>query len=463
MRASSAAAARLLAAGLGRVRTEYGVPDGFPPQVEAAAVAAVGRAPGVEHVDRTDLPFVTLDPESSTDLDQAFALETAGDDLVLRYAIADVGWFVQPGDPLDHEAWQRGTTIYLPDGRAPLYPTTLSEGAASLLPDGPRPAVVFVVRLDPHGIARLDGVERAIVHSRAKLAYTTVTDADLPAAMPEFFRRMTMADEVRGATRIEAPDQEVEADDDGTMRLTFRPRLRSEDMNAALSLATNLAVADQLFRAGTGLFRVMDEPDERAIRRLRHESRALGVPWPDEVSLAAFERSLDPADPTHSAVILAIRRAGGAARYEPFQPGVTPWHSAMAATYAHATAPLRRLADRHVVLASLALANGRPVPDDVLEAFTLLPEVMQRADAEGSRIDRAVIDLVEAVVLSGHEGRTFAAVVTDTDERGARIQLCDVAVVARVSSRNVEPGEAVRVKLVAADVDARQVRFERVA
>ena len=150
-------------------------------------------------------------------------------------------------------------------------------------------------------------------------------------------------------------------------------------------------------------------------------------------------------------------------RYEPFRPGVTPWHSAMAATYAHATAPLRRLADRHVVLASLALANGRPVPDDVPQAFTLLPDVMQRADAVGSRIDRAVIDLVEAVVLSGQEGRTFEAVVTDTDERGARIQLCDVAVVARVSSRNVEPGEAVRVKLVAADVDARQVRFERVA
>ena len=62
--------------------------------------------------------------------------------------------------------------------------------------------------------------------------------------MPEFFRRMTTADEARGATRIEAPEQEVEADDDGTMRLAFRPRLRSEDMNAALSLATNLAVAD---------------------------------------------------------------------------------------------------------------------------------------------------------------------------------------------------------------------------
>ncbi len=457
------AATAALTDGLAAIREQFDVPIGFSAEVEAAAAAAVGRVPGAEHVDRTDLPFVTLDPASSTDLDQAFCLERSKDDLLLRYAIADVGWFVQPDDPIDREAWQRGETLYLPDGRAPLYPTTLSEKAASLLPDGARPAVMFVVRLDQHGVATLDGVERAMIRSRAKLGYATVTQADLPDDMPEFSRRMLAADDARGATRIEAPEQDVEPDGRGGMQLAFRPRLPSEDMNAALSLATNLAVATMLFQAGTGLFRVMDEPDDRAIRRLRHEARALGVPWPDDVSLAAFEHTLRSDDPVHAAVTLSIRRAGGAARYEPFQSGVVPWHAAMAATYAHATAPLRRLADRYVVLAALAQANGRPVPDDVTAAFQLLPEVMQRADAVSSHIDRAVIDLVEAVVLSGHEGTTYKALVTDVDERGARIQLCDVAVVARVSSHTVEPGDEVRVKLVEADPVARTVGFERVA
>ncbi|MCU1360414.1 MAG: ribonuclease, partial [Ilumatobacteraceae bacterium] len=241
------------------------------------------------------------------------------------------------------------------------------------------------------------------------------------------------------------------------------PRLESEDMNAALSLATNLAVADQLHQAGTGLFRVMDEPDDRAVRRLRHEARGLGVTWPDTMSLADFTRTLTSTVPAQAAVMIAIRRAGGAARYEPFQPGVVPWHSAMAATYAHATAPLRRLADRYVVLASLAIANSQPVPDFVSAAFQTLPDVMQRADAVGNQIDRAVIDLVEAVVMSGQEGHTFSAVVTDTDERGARIQLRDIAVIARVPSHNVEPGDELRVKLVQADPATRQVKFERVA
>ncbi len=448
--------------GISRIREELQIPGEFAPEVQAAAAEAIRRGPGADHVDRTDVPFLTLDPADATDLDQALHLERSGDDLLLHYAIADVGWFVRPGDAIDREAWRRGTTMYVPGGKAPLYPKVLSEGAASLLPDGPRPAVVFVVRLDATGEARLDGVERAIVRSRAKLAYDGVVPGDLPAEMPEFARRMTEADVRRGAARLDAPEQEVEHDEGG-YRIVYRPRLASEDQNASLSLATNLAVARALFDAGTGLFRVMDEPDSRQVKRLRHTARAMGIAWPDDMSLVAFEATLRGDEPRHAAMILAVRRAGGGARYVPFETGVVPWHAAMAATYAHATAPLRRLADRHVVLAALAVANGRPVPDDVQAAFADLPDVMARADATGNRLDRLVVDLVEAVVLQGQEGRTFDALVTDVDERGARIQLCDLGVVARVNARGVDPGDRLVVRLKATSPEDRSVDFERVA
>ena len=74
--------------------------------------------------------------------------------MLLHYAIADVAWFVDDGDAVDTEAWQRGVTQYLPDGKAGLYPPVLAEGAASLLPDGDRPAVVFHVRVGSDGLAR---------------------------------------------------------------------------------------------------------------------------------------------------------------------------------------------------------------------------------------------------------------------------------------------------------------------
>ena len=133
----------------------------------------------------------------------------------------------------------------------------------------------------------------------------------------------------------------------------------------------------------------------------------------------------------------------------------------MAATYAHATAPLRRLADRYVVATCLALANGCPVPGPAQEAFERLPGVMARAEALGGQIERAVVDLAETVMLQDRVGEIFEAVATDADERGARLQLCSLPVVARVRTDGVRPGDRIRVKLTKADPDKRTLAFER--
>ncbi|MGH6782001.1 MAG: RNB domain-containing ribonuclease, partial [Sphingomonadaceae bacterium] len=208
-------------------------------------------------------------------------------------------------------------------------------------------------------------------------------------------------------------------------------------------------------------FRVMAAPDARAVERLRQTAEAFGLSWPAMATLAQFERTLDPADPKQAAFMLAIRRAGMGASYSPYQDGVIPWHAAMAATYTHATAPLRRLADRYVVRAAFAIANGQAVPTAVTEAFARLPAVMAKADALGGRIDRAVIDLAETAMLHGQIGHTFPAVVTDVDERGNRIQLCDLPVVARVNGSPAEPGQRLRVRLTTVDTGRGTVSFER--
>lgn len=451
-----------LGQGLAAIRSQFQIPENFPPEVLAAAEEAARRDPA-EHVDRTTLPFVTLDPATSTDLDQAFTIERSGEYLLLHYAIADVAWFVDDGGPIDREAWRRGATQYLPDGRAGLYPPVISEGAASLLPDGPRPAVIFTVRVDADGAVALDGAERAIIQSRAKLAYDKVAESELPADFAELARRIQGAEARRGAARVNPPAQELVSIGDGRYELLFRPPLESEVRNAALSLATNLAVADLLQANRTGLFRVMAEPDAGALSRLRHTATALGVEWPVEMALAELERKLDPADPSDAAFMLAIQRAGKGAAYVPFRAGKVPWHSAVAATYAHATAPLRRLADRYVVRAALAIANGEAVPSVVTDAFEKLPAVMARADALGSQIERSAIDLAEAVLLHGREGETFSAMATEVDDRGTRIQLCNLPVAARIADREIKPGQSLRVTLAKADPQSRTIIFQLAA
>ena len=450
-----------LDAGLAQIRQQYAVPDGFAPEVLVAAADAARREP-TEHVDRTDWAFVTLDPASSTDLDQAFTISRSGADLILHYAIADVGWFVRDGDVVDTEAWRRGSTLYLPDGREPLYPAVLSEGAVSLLPDGPRPAVVFHVRLDTDGNPSLDGVERSIIRNRAKLGYETVTLADLPADFAEFGTRVERNETERGAGRVDPPEQLVEREGRG-YRLVFRPRQPTEAQNAALSASTNIAVAHAMQAAHTGLFRVMPEPDQRAVARLRHTAHAFDMRWPKHQTLDEYARTLDPNDPRHAAFMLAVRRAAGGASYATYADGVTPWHSALAATYAHSTAPLRRLADRYVVECALAVANGREAPEAVQAALPRLPDTMAAASSQSSKVDRAVVDLAEAVLLQGHEGHTFRAVVVEDEGDVSRIQLVDIAVVAKLRAANLRPGDECRVKLVRTDPARREVEFTRVA
>lgn len=450
-----------LTKGLATIREQFQVPEDFPADVIAAAEQAKSRRSS-PRADWTGTPLVTLDPAASTDLDQAFALASDGSDIILHYAIADVGNFVAAGDPIDVEAWKRGTTIYLPDGKASLYPPVLSEGAASLLPDGDRPAVVFTVRVDASGEVRLDGAERAIVRSRAKLAYEMVKPDDLPPEFLEFHRRIQSAENARGAERVDAPEQEVAADGPGNYVLRFRPQLESELQNASLSLAANLAIADAMLAHRTGLFRVMAKPEEWAVGRLRHTAKALGLVWPKNATLGQFERTLETGNPTHAAFRSAVRRASPSTGYEPYKEGVVPWHSAMAATYAHATAPLRRLADRTVIEIALQLAAGQAVSPDLTAACERLPKVMARAENRASQIDRAVLDLAEAVMLQGCEGTSFKAVVTDIDDRGTRIQLTDPAIVARIDGKKALPGDTIDVILDAADIENRQVKFRRV-
>ena len=94
----------------------------------------------------------------------------------MRYAIADVGFFVAPGSQIEDEAWRRGQTLYSPDLKTPLYPPALSEDGASLLPDVVRPAIVFTFALNEQAEAVSLAIARSLVRSRVQLAYAEVSE-----------------------------------------------------------------------------------------------------------------------------------------------------------------------------------------------------------------------------------------------------------------------------------------------
>ncbi len=175
--ADDGVAAQNLRDGVAKIQAEMEVSPGFPADVEAAAQKAAA-SPRLPKLDRTDLPFVTIDPEGSMDLDQALHIERDGDGYSVYYAIADVAAFVTPGDPIDLEANRRGETLYGADSKVPLHPKVISEGAGSLLPDQVRPALLWQVQVDATGEGTDVKVERALVRSRQKLSYAGAQKLD---------------------------------------------------------------------------------------------------------------------------------------------------------------------------------------------------------------------------------------------------------------------------------------------
>jgi exoribonuclease R len=447
---------------LAALRSELTLPTEFPPDALAEADAVASRPLPTGLVDATDVPLVTLDPPGSKDLDQAFHLARSGSGFRMHYAIADVGSFVAPDGAIDAEARRRGVTLYLPDGRVPLHPPVLSEGAASLLAGEPRPAVLWRFDLDADGEPVSTDVRRALVRSRAQLDYPTFEQhgghqVELLRAVGEL-RQQRERD--RGGVSLPVPEQSV-VRDGNAWRLEFRAPLPVEGWNAQLSLLTGMAAAQLMLSHDVGLLRVLPPPDERTVNALRRSARALGVEWPKEAAYADVVRGLDASVPAQAAVIRLAQTLFRGAGYVAFD-GEVPKdaaQSAVAAPYAHATAPLRRLADRFVSECCLAACAGEDVPEWVRTALPLLPELMSGADRKAHEVDRMVVDLAEALVLQGRQGETFCGVVTEAEQGRGMVQLRDPAVRARIEGADLPLGEEVDVRLASVDVGTRRVAF----
>ncbi len=447
------------------IREQLHVPGEFAPEVLAEAAQAAAVRPAVD-TDLRELGFWTLDPVGSMDLDQAMVLQRAGAGYLVRYAIADVPAFVAPGGAIDAEARRRGQTIYLPDGRVPLHPPALSEAAASLLPGQDRPAFVWELALDADAVVQRVQVRRALVRSVSRRDYGEV-QGSVQAGAPD--EQVTLLREIglkrlqleseRGGASLPMPEQQVVHDGAGQYRLDYRPPLPAEDWNAQISLMTGMAAAQLMLDGSVGVLRTMPAPDPGAVRRFRRQARAMGMSWPDGQRYGDFLRGLDRTQPRQLALIHEATALFRGAGYTPFD-GVLPKrreHAAVAAPYAHVTAPLRRLVDRFGLVVCEALSSGRAVPGWAREALPGLPMLMAEGDRRAGAVERACTDAVEAAVLVGYVGQDLPAVVVDrTAHRQPVVQLSEPAVLAAAEGQ-AEPGDSVTVTVRGADVAAGRV------
>jgi exoribonuclease R len=459
-----------LAKGLAAIRAAAEVPSDFPVEVEAAAEQAAAE-PRLPDLDRTDLELITIDPAGSRDLDQALHIVRGpSGEFVISYAIADVAAFVRPGAPVDLEAHRRGTTLYAPDWRTPLHPPVLSEGAASLLPNEVRPALLWTITLDHRGQMRAAEVVRAMVRSRAQLSYGEAQaeiDGSLPRETLGLLKLVGQWREIRerdrGGVSLKIPQQEICPQGNG-WTLRFRAPEPVEGWNAQISLLTGMAAAHIMLYGQTGILRTMPPADSYSLRRLRQVAKALRIVWPPEMDYPDFVRTLSPTRPDQAAMLNAATRLFRGAGYQSFSGGIPEAadHAALGSDYAHTTAPLRRLVDRYTGEICVALCADQPVPEWVFRDLDGLPEQMAKAERRAKKYEKAMIDLLEIHLLADRVGQTFSGTVIDVDrdkQRGT-VMLEEPAVEGRVTGDQLRLGQEVLVRLTSANYDVGAVAFE---
>ncbi|MDO5683017.1 MAG: RNB domain-containing ribonuclease [Propionibacteriaceae bacterium] len=454
--------------GLERLRRELDVPTDFPAEVLAAAEQAAAN-PRLPELDRTDLELVTIDPPGARDLDQAVFIERDGDGFVVWYAIADVGAFVTAGDPIDREAHARGQTFYAPHRRTPLHPPAISENAASLLPDETRPSLLWRLPLDAHGNCAAPHVERAMVRSREQLTYAEVQDqldngtaSESLQLLREVGLLREQIERERGGVSLNIPEQEIRVSNSG-WELEFRSTLPIEGWNAQISLMTGMAAAHLMMYADVGILRTLPPADNGSLRRLGNVAKALRINWPAEMDYPEFVRSLDSSRGDHAAMLYACTTLFRGAGYQAFN-GVLPadaLHAALAIEYAHATAPLRRLVDRYVLEICAAICAEVDVPEWVIAELDSLPETMAESSRRAKKYERGIVDLTEALLLSGREGDVFIGTVVDVDnKRGrGRFMINEPAVEAPVKGSQLPLGQEIEARLVSVDLTTGVTEF----
>ena len=361
---------------------DHDIPSRFPAEALEQADAA-GPATLKEREDLRRVPLVTIDGADARDFDDAVWAEPDPDPKNpggwhLMVAIADVAWYVRPGDALDRAAYGRGNSVYFPDRVVPMLPEALSNGWCSLVPDEDRPCVAAHLWIGADGRLRGHRFVRGMMRSAARLTYTQVqaardgnaNEATAPLAEPVIaplygaYEALARARRERGVLELDLPERRVVIGEDGLPdRVEVRERFDSHKLIEEFMICANVAAAEALeAKRAPCLYRVHDEPTREKLESLREFLDGLGLKLSrgQVIRPQHFNQILAKAADTPQAHLVndVVLRTQAQAQYDPVNIG----HFGLALRrYCHFTSPIRRYSDlvvHRALIGSLGLGAG---------------------------------------------------------------------------------------------------------
>ncbi len=328
-------------------------------------------------IDLREIPLITIDGETARDFDDAVYCEPQGSGWRLIVAIADVSYYVRPGDALDTEAFDRGNSVYFPRRVIPMLPEALSNGLCSLNPDVERLCMVCDMQVDGHGAVKRYKFYPSVMRSKARMTYTQVyemlshPDGELAQEyawlMPHvqhlyaLYQILVKAREKRGAIEFETTETLMIFNENGKIdRIEASTRNEAHRLIEECMLAANVCASDFLKEyEQPALYRIHEGPTPEKLEALRTFMGEFGfqVGGGDTPHAKDYGKLLTriKGRPDEQLLQTVLLRSMQQAVYSPDNIG----HFGLAyESYTHFTSPIRRYPDLLIHRAIKAVLNG---------------------------------------------------------------------------------------------------------
>ncbi|PMP78965.1 MAG: ribonuclease R [Mesoaciditoga sp.] len=394
----------------------------------------------------------TIDGEDAKDFDDAVSIEKLPNgNYLLGVHIADVSNYVKEGDPIDIEAFKRGTSVYLIDTVIPMLPFKLSNDLCSLVEGKDRLTVSAEMEIDEYGRILKKQFSKSVIRSVKRLTYTKVTklledpDEEIENEIGFIRKDLEMMRDLahtiktsrlgRGSIEFASDEVKVIVDENGYVKdIVLRKQNIAEMMIEEFMISANESVAELFDRIGFPfIYRIHGKPDVETIAELSEYLRAIGIKFKimENIQPIMLQRILEQikGHPLEMVIQRLLVRSMKKAVYSETNVG----HFGLASlNYTHFTSPIRRYPDLMVHrLLKIYIERGKFSSEDVERYSKILPSIAKHSSEREIIADQAERDLISMKKIEyaqNHIGEVFDVVVTGVTDFGLFVEIPDKAI-----------------------------------
>ena len=486
----------------------FGLPDSFPDEVmtQVAKVPLVVEPSEVGgRVDLRNQDTVTIDGEDAKDLDDAITLnKTAEDEYELGVHIADVSHYVTEHSPLDKEALNRGTSVYLVDRVIPMLPFALSNGICSLNAGVDRLALSCMMTIDKKGQVKSHRIAETVIRVNERMSYTDVNDivtnhkketceryeklVPMFEAMKELALILRKKRKKKGSIDFDFPECKIKLDDKGhPIAIEPYDRNIATKIIEEFMLAANQVVAEEYFWMDIPfLYRTHEYPDAEKIQDLARMTAGFGHHIKlsqGEIHPREIQKLIEEIEGTKEEAFLSrlTLRAMKRAQYTTVNTG----HFGLATQYyCHFTSPIRRYPDlqiHRIIKENLRYGHS---PKRIAHYESILPGVAKRcSDRErlADEAEREVDKMKKVEYMQAHIGEMYEGIISGVTSWGIYVELDNTVegmirladmdddqyeyqeekyrVIGHYSGKEYSMGQTVKIRVIGADRLTRTIDF----